>query len=105
AAFAVGPLALGPHPVPLEVLAALCQAARDDNPHVALEALYAFGALAVEPAGHRRRDVLRTSAPELAAMLGVQDAAFRATAVRVIGRLFERRPQDAPVDEALGDAL
>src|SRR5438876_1084358 len=46
-AFAAGPLAIGPRPVPPDVLAALRTASADDNPRVALEALYAFGTLAV----------------------------------------------------------
>src|SRR5215204_1660036 len=40
AAFTAGLFALGTRPVPLEVLTALRLAARDDNPRVALEALY-----------------------------------------------------------------
>ena len=52
-AFSAGPLALGARPVPMEVLTALRLGARDDNPRVALEALYAFGALACG-AGRRR---------------------------------------------------
>src|SRR5204863_5212102 len=51
AAFSAGPSALGALPVPLDVLTALRATARDDNPRVALEALYAFGVLATEPSG------------------------------------------------------
>ena len=36
--------------MPMEVLDALRAAARDDNPRVRLEAVYAFGVLAVEQA-------------------------------------------------------
>ena len=57
AAFSAGPLALGAMPVPVEVLTALRTAARDDNPRVGLEALYAFGALASEATGGVRREL------------------------------------------------
>src|SRR5881628_3503626 len=92
-AFSTGPTALGPRPVPEEVLTALRTAARDNNPRVALEALYAFGALASEPTGARRRDLLGASGPDLAAMLGAPDPAFRFAALRVFGRVFEKRLQ------------
>src|SRR5438552_3849090 len=49
AAFSAGPTALGPRPVPIDVLTALRAATRDNNPRVALEALYAFGTLAAGP--------------------------------------------------------
>ena len=62
-AFSAGPLAIGAQPVPTEVLTALRTASRDEHPRVALEALYAFGALAVEPSGSARRELLRTSGP------------------------------------------
>jgi len=88
AAFSAGPLAIGSGPVPMEVLTALRTAVRDDNRQVGLEALYAFGALAVEPGGNRRRDLLRSAGPDLAAMIGAADPALRLAAVRVIGRLF-----------------
>ena len=105
AAFSAGPLAIGPRPVPMEVLTALRTAVRDDNPRVGLEALYAFGTLAVEPGGNRRRDVLRSAGPDLAAMVGAADPALRLAAVRVIGRLFVKRPQDQPIDPGVGDAV
>jgi HEAT repeat protein len=59
AAFSGGPLALNGSPVPLEVLNALRAAMRDDNPRVALEALYAFGALAGDLSASAKRE-LRT---------------------------------------------
>jgi HEAT repeat protein len=105
AAFSAGPLALGSLPVPAEVLTALRAGARDENPRVALEALYAFGTLAVEPIGSARRELLRASGPDLASMLGAQDPALRFTAVRVLGRVFEHRPDDPPVDQLVGDAV
>jgi HEAT repeat protein len=109
AAFSAGPLALGELPVPSEVLAALRATARDDNPVVSLESLYAFGFLAVQPGGAARRELLRFSGLDLAAMIGRQDPAIRLAAVRVIGRLFAPRPDDAGVDPDLvlsvGDAV
>src|SRR5262249_12032973 len=90
--FSAGPLALGSLPVPAAVLTALRTAARDQNLDVRLEALYAFGALAAEPHGAARQDVIETSGPDIAAMIGAQDEAMRVAALRVLGRVFERRP-------------
>jgi HEAT repeat protein len=104
-AFSSGPLAAGPRPVPGEVLTALRTALHDDNPRVALEALYAFGVLAVDPAGAARRELLRVTGAELAALIGVPDPALRYAAVRVIGRLFAKRAQDDPIEESVGDAV
>ena len=94
AAFSAGPLALGATPVPMEVLTALRTAARDNNPRVGVEALYAFGALASEPTGAARRALQQASGPELAAMVGSSDEALRAAAVRVIGRVFDANASD-----------
>jgi HEAT repeat protein len=105
AIFASGPLSVGPRPVPIEVLDALRTAARDDNPRVRLEAVYGFGVLAVEPGGNRRRDLLRTSGPDLAAMIGAVDPAHRYAALLVIGRVFKRRLHDQPIDQDVGDAV
>lgn len=104
-AFAAGPFALGTRQVPLEVLTALRLAARDDNPRVALEALYAFGALAAQPSGDTRRELLRASGLEIAPLIGASDPAQRYAAARVIGHVFAQRPQDEPIDEPVGDAL
>ena len=103
-AFAAGPNALGPRPVPLEVLTALRIAARDENPRVAIEALYAFGALAVQPGGSARRDLLRATGPDISAFIGSSDPAMRYAAVRVLGRLLARRAQDEPIESTVGDA-
>jgi len=103
--FSAGPLAIGPWPVPVEVLTALRTAVRDDNRSVGLEALYAFGSIAVEPGGSRRRDLLRSAGPDLAALIGAADPALRLAAVRVIGRLFLKRPQDQPIEPDVGDAV
>ena len=104
-AFSSGPLAIGAKPVPREVLTALRAASRDEQPRVALEAIYAFGVLAVEPSGEGRRELLQTSAPALAALLGVPDPAMRFAALRVIGRVFAPRVDDGPIEESLGDAV
>ena len=104
-AFSAGPLALGATPVPPEVLTALRTAARDDNPRVGLEALYAFGALASAPVGLARQELQRLSGPDLAAMIGVQDEAMRLAAVRVIGRVFEKHTLDDAADTSVGDAI
>ena len=105
AAFSAGPLALGAMPVPLEVLTALRTAARDNNPRVGLEALYAFGALASEPTGGVRRELRQASGPELAAMVGSSDEALRAAGVRVIGRVYSAHASDDEVDTSVGDAV
>jgi HEAT repeat protein len=104
-AFSAGPLALGAAPVPMPVLTALRMAARDDNPRVGLEALYAFGVLASAPAGLARRELQEASAPDLAAMVGTSDEALRAAAVRVIGRTFEARASIDEADMSVGDAI
>jgi len=105
AVFTAGRAALGARPVPMDVLTGLCRAMHDESPRVALSALYAFGALAAEPAGDDRREVLRLAAPELAGLMGASDQNQRLVALRVAGRVFERRAGDDVPDEALGDAL
>ena len=85
--FSTGPLAIGSRPVPAAVLTALRGASRDDNRRVGLEALYAFGVLAVEPGGTARRDLLRYAA------------------IRVLGRVFSKRSDDPPIDPVVGDAI
>ena len=103
--FESGPAVVDPRPVPTEVLTALRAAAHDDNRRVAVEALYAFGALADNAYGADRRALLAASASELASLLGVPQADLRGCAVRVIGRLYAWRVGDAPVDETVGDAM
>jgi HEAT repeat protein len=105
AAFFSGPLAIGSHAVPSDVLVALRRASRDDNPRVAVEALYAFGTLAIEPGGAERRQLLAASSAELAPLVGAADPAIRNAAVRVIGRVYEQRFGDDPADQTVGDAL
>jgi HEAT repeat protein len=104
-AFSIGPLAIGAQPVPFEVLAALQAGARDENPRVTLESLYAFGVLAVEPGGRVRRELLRASGPEIAALTGASDPALRYAALRVLGRVFAKRAEDEPLEQTVGDAV
>ena len=89
----------------MEVLTALRLGARDDNPRVAIEALYAFGALGAAPSGGARRELLRASGPDISALVGASDPAMRYAAVRVLGAVFARRPPDGPIDETVGDAV
>jgi HEAT repeat protein len=49
--------------------------------------------------------MLRTSGPDLAAMIGASDPYHRYAALRVIGRVFERRLQDDPIEQYVGDAV
>jgi len=104
-AFAAGPAVLGVLPVPPEVLDALRFAARDDNPRVGIEALYAFGTLGWSPSGPARHELLQRSGSDLAAMLGARDPAMRYAAARIIGRLFASRPQDDPIEATVGDGV
>ena len=104
-AFSGGVNALGPRPVPAEVLTAVRTAARDENPRVAIEALYAFGVLAVQPGGDARRELLRAAGPDIAAFIGSSDPAMRFAAVRVIGRVFAKRAHDETIESTVGDAV
>jgi HEAT repeat protein len=104
-AFTAGPNALGSRPVPPEVLTAMRTAARDKNPRVAIEALYALGVLGIQPNGNARRELLRAVGPDVAAYIGSSDAAMRFAAVRVLGRLFARRAQDEAIEATVGDAV
>jgi HEAT repeat protein len=49
--------------------------------------------------------MLRVSGPDLAAMIGAVDPAQRYAALRVIARVFDRRPEDGPVEQSVGDAV
>ncbi|HTK28694.1 MAG TPA: HEAT repeat domain-containing protein [Vicinamibacterales bacterium] len=104
AAFSAGAAALGARPVPIDVLQALRTAARDDNPRVGLEALYAFGALGIRAAGGERHEVVRAAGPDLAAMTGAADPAFRYGALRVMAHVLEKRRGDDPIEPGVGDA-
>ena len=105
AAFAAGPEAIGPMPVPLALLAALRTAFRDENPRVAGEALYAFGAWSAGASGDSRLELWSASGPELVGALGAAETAVRYAALTVLGRVYERGPADAPVDPSIGDPI
>ena len=104
-AFSAGPFALGPDQVPLELMSALLSAVPDDNAHIGLEALYAFGALAPNARPRELRDLLATAAPEFAAFVGAAEPAQRVAALRVIGRVFARQHSDPPPPTEVGDAI
>jgi hypothetical protein len=103
--FSAGPLALSGEPVPAPVSSALLRAATDDNPRVGVEALYAFGALAGDTRGATRRELQRTAAPRLVALVGATDPTLRFGVARVVGRLFGRLGDEPPADERVGDAM
>lgn len=105
AIFSSGPSAIGPMRVPQPVLTALANASRDPNARVAVEALYAFGALAGDATPADRPGILAQSGPVLAATIGATDPVLRIAAVRVIGRVFARRLGDPPIEETVGDAV
>ena len=103
--FSAGPSAVGPARVPAVVATNLASASRDPNARVAVEALYAFGTLAGEVPGTDRPAVLAQSGPLLASTIGAIDPMLRLAAIRVIGRVFARRPGDPPIEETVGDAV
>jgi len=105
AVFSEGPSALGAQIVPDALLAALLRASRDENPRVALDALYTFGALADNRSPVERATLCATAGPELTGLLGVPLLDMRIAAARVIGRLYERRAADPAVDQVIGDAV
>ena len=103
-AFWAGPMASTGRLAPVEVLAALRTAAHDDNPRVAVEALYAFGAMAAEVKGLARSEMQGANGPFLADLAGSAQPEMRVAAVAVIGRLYSRWPGEA-LDESVGPAL
>jgi len=105
AAFLRGAVGLGAQDVPLEVLSALRSAVADETPRVAIEALYAFGTLGADRVGADRTELLRAATGPLNTALGQPAPTMRLAAVRVAGRLFQKRPSDEQVDERLGDGL
>jgi len=79
-AFAAGPLAVWPRPVPLPLLASLLKAVDDDNAKVRSEAIYTFGAIAGRPVADEHAALLIKA-------LDHYDSAIRRGAARVLGRL------------------
>jgi HEAT repeat protein len=80
AAFALGPLAVWPRQAPGELIAALLRAVDDENAKVRLEAIYALGVIAKPPLADE-------AAQQVIKALDHYDAAVRAGAARVAGRL------------------
>ena len=105
ATFSEGPSALNARIVPDELMAGLLRASRDENPRVALDALYTFGALADNQSPSARAPLRATAGPDLIALLGVPQLELRIAAARVIGRVYERRATEPPVDEVVGDSI
>ena len=105
ATFLEGPSALNAQIVPDALLAALLRASRDENEHVALDALYTFGALADNQSPSARAPLRSTAGPDLTGLLGVPQLEMRIAAARVIGRLYERRATEPAVDEVVGDSV
>jgi HEAT repeat protein len=94
-AFASGPLAVWPRPVPGVLLTNLLAAVDDENQRVRLEALYTFGAIAPQAAA--------AYAPVLIKALDHYDPAIRTAAARVVGRLQVTAAGDALV-KAINDS-
>jgi HEAT repeat protein len=104
-AFWAGPMVAGTgRPAPAEVMAALRAAAHDDNPRVAVEALYAFGALASEVKGTRRQELQAANSAYLAELAGSPRREMRVAAAAVIGRLYSRWPGES-LEESVGPAM
>src|SRR5918993_1176896 len=94
-AFASGPLAVWPRPVPGILLTNLLAAVDDENQRVRIEALYTFGAIAPQAA--------EAYAPVLIKALDHYDPAIRAGAARVIGRLKVKAVGE-PLIKAVNDS-
>lgn len=102
--FRQGPQAIDPRPVPRDVLTNLRSAAHDQTASVAVDALYTFGLLA-ENAYRGERTAMLDASSSLSDLLSSKSADVRIAAAEVIGRVFERRPGEPPVEPAVGDAL
>jgi HEAT repeat protein len=92
-AFASGPLATWPRPVPAALAAALLKAVDDENARVRLESIYTYGTIAQPPIADEQAQLLIRA-------LDHYDPAIRAAAARVIGRLKVK-----PAGEALIKAV
>lgn len=96
AAFALGPLAVWPREAPGELIAALLRAVDDENAKVRLEAIYGLGVMAKPPLADE-------AAQQLIKALDHYDAAVRAGAARVVGRLQVKSAGDALI-KAVNDS-
>lgn len=94
-AFASGPLAVWPRPVPGALLTNLLAAVDDEHPKVRIEALYTFGAIAPPAA--------KAYSATLIKALDHYDPAIRAGAARVIGRLQVKEAGEALI-KAVNDS-
>jgi HEAT repeat protein len=103
--FDAGPLVLGPAPVPPVVLLVMRLATLDDSAAVCAEAIYGFGALGPALSGRARRDLLQASQGDMAMVMTLANPSLRLAGARAIGRIYERRPGDPPIDQKLGNAL
>jgi HEAT repeat protein len=91
AAFELGPLAVWPKPVPVELVDALLQAVDDEHKKVRIEAIYTLGVI-----GSASRLTLSDAAvARLLKALDHYDSAVRAGAARVVGRLQVKSAGDA----------
>jgi HEAT repeat protein len=96
AAFELGPLAVWPRAVPVELVTSLLQAIDDENPKVRLEAIYAAGVIAKAP-------LAADQIQRLIKALDHYDPLVRAGAARVIGRLKVAEAADALI-KAINDS-
>jgi len=96
AAFELGPLAVWPRPVPIELVTGLLTAVDDENQRVRLEAIYTLGTIARGPLGDEHARLLIKA-------LDHYDPAIRAAAARVAGRLRVTRAGDALI-KAINDS-
>ena len=83
AAFELGPLAVWPKPVPVELVDSLLQAVDDENKKVRVEAIYTLGTIG-SPATVKLSEA---ATARLLKALDHYDPAVRAGAARVVGRL------------------
>jgi HEAT repeat protein len=91
AAFELGPLAVWPKPVPVELVDALLQAVDDDHKKVRVEAIYTLGTIG-SPANVKLSEA---ATARLLKALDHYDPAVRAGAARVVGRLQVKSAGDA----------
>jgi HEAT repeat protein len=91
AAFELGPLAVWPKPVPVELVDALLQAVDDDHKKVRVEAIYTLGTIG-SPATLKLSEA---ATARLFKALDHYDPAVRAGAARVVGRLQVKSAGDA----------
>ena len=91
AAFELGPLAVWPKPVPVELVDALLQAVDDDNKKVRVEAIYTLGTIG-SPSTVKLSEA---AVARLLKALDHYDPAVRAGAARVVGRLQVKSAGDA----------